>query len=46
MILVTDEAVFSICVKFWFGLVFDDAGTEMGCANRVLDGIVPNEHGT
>lgn len=25
---------------------FSDAGTPWGCAGRVLDGVVPNEHGT
>jgi len=27
-------------------LTFSDAGTEMGCADRVAEGVVPNEHGT
>ena len=26
--------------------VFKNAATSMGCANRVADGVVPNEHGT
>ncbi|XP_067865889.1 uncharacterized protein si:dkey-256h2.1 isoform X2 [Heterodontus francisci] len=25
---------------------FDNAGTSLGCANKVLEGVVPNEHGT
>ncbi|GCC23001.1 hypothetical protein chiPu_0001392 [Chiloscyllium punctatum] len=25
---------------------FDDAGMPLGCANQVLNGVVPNEHGT
>ncbi|XP_072365171.1 uncharacterized protein [Scyliorhinus torazame] len=26
--------------------IFDNAGTPFGCANKVLEGVVPNEHGT
>uniref|UniRef100_H2YWF0 Peptide-N-glycosidase F C-terminal domain-containing protein n=1 Tax=Ciona savignyi TaxID=51511 RepID=H2YWF0_CIOSA len=27
-------------------VTFNNAGTPLGCANRVPDGVVPNEHGT
>ncbi|XP_069769783.1 uncharacterized protein [Narcine bancroftii] len=26
--------------------IFDNAGTSFGCANKVSEGVVPNEHGT
>ena len=29
-----------------FSRVFKNAGTAMGCADRVPEGVVPNEHGT
>ena len=34
------------CAEFCYTRVFSNAGTAMGCADRVPEGVVPNEHGT
>lgn len=38
--------VFTVNGKANFSITFNNAGTPLGCAMRVPDGVVPNEHGT